>query len=91
MTQILEKDKPRVVLSTCQDHMESDSVNQLNSLHLIVKETKEDASIMPPSISGTMTKTFDNKLIHFEEHRDITKPYIGCKDKTPVSLAQVES
>lgn len=57
----------------------------------VVRETQEDASITPPSLSATITKTFDENFNPFDGQREPSKHVVDCKDNNPLLLSCVES
>lgn len=79
------------LVSTGQDLTVKDSVMQLKNMATVIKETQEDASITPPSLSGTITKIFDENLNPFDVQRDQIKSNTGCKDCNPMPLLHSES
>ncbi|PON59792.1 Dual specificity protein kinase TTK [Parasponia andersonii] len=81
----------RDLVSVSEGHAVKDSIMQVKRVTTVAKETQEDASITPPSISDTITKAFDENLNPFDGQRNQTKPITGCKDNNPMSLSNVES
>ena len=82
--------KSREVVSASVGHTVRDSIMQIKRTTNVAKETQEDASITPPSISGTITKAFDENLNPFDGQRDQIKPMTGCKDNNPMSVSHAE-
>lgn len=69
-------------------HMAKDSVAATKNTATVLGETREDALITPPSLSGTITKTFDGSFNAFDAQRD--HPITGCKDEKPMPLLRGE-
>lgn len=72
-------------------HMVKDSVGETKNSAAVLGEIQEDASITPPTISGTITKTFDESFNSFDAPRDHVKPITGCKDDKAIPLLHGES
>ncbi|XP_062097570.1 serine/threonine-protein kinase MPS1 isoform X2 [Humulus lupulus] len=81
--------KSREVVSVSEDHTVRDSIMQKRTTN-IAKDSQEDESSTPSSISGTITKAFDDNLNPYDGQRDQVKSETGCKDN-PKSLSHVES
>lgn len=62
-----------------------DSVMQIKETTAAVKETQEDASITPPSVSGTITNAFGENLNPSDVQRDQAKPISGFQENIPKS------
>ena len=62
-----------------------DSVMQIKETAAAVKETQEDASITPPSVSGTITNAFGESLNPSDVQRDQAKPIAGFQENNPKS------
>lgn len=88
---MLDTKKSRDVVSLSQGHMAKDSIAGTKSTATVMGETQEDASITPPSILGTTTKTFDESLHQFDARRDQPKPITGCQDNDPMASLSGES
>lgn len=83
--------KSQDVVSLRQGHMVKDSIGTTKNAATVLGETQEDASITPPSISGTITKTFDEGFSSFDGQRDHAKPISGCEDDKAMPLSHGES
>ncbi|XP_041013449.1 serine/threonine-protein kinase MPS1 isoform X3 [Juglans microcarpa x Juglans regia] len=88
---MLDAEKSQDVVSLSQGHMAKDSIAGTKSTATVLVETQEDASITPPSILGTTTKTFDESLHQFDARRDQPKPITGCQDNDPMASLSGES
>ncbi|XVF36854.1 hypothetical protein REPUB_Repub19eG0094300 [Reevesia pubescens] len=64
---------------------------QLVKDKIIAGESQEDASITPPSITGTITKTFDENFNPFDVDRDQPKEAVDKKENNPIPSQDVES
>lgn len=78
------------VVSTSQDLRVKDSDLQLKDMATVVKETQEDASITPPSLSGTVTNMFDENLNPFGMQRDQIKSNTDCKGGNAMPMLHSE-
>ncbi|XVE95425.1 hypothetical protein REPUB_Repub02eG0095900 [Reevesia pubescens] len=67
------------------------SHDQLVKDKIIAQESQEDESITPPSITGTITKTFDENFNPFDADRDQPKEVVDKKENDPIPLQDVES
>ncbi|KAK6257474.1 hypothetical protein QUC31_000933 [Theobroma cacao] len=67
------------------------SHGQLVKDKIIAGESQEDASITPPSITGTITKTFDENFNPFDVDRDQPKEVVDQKENNLIPLRDVES
>lgn len=83
MGPMVDTKKSQDVVSLSQGHMAKDSNAETKSTATVIGETQEDASITPPSILGTTTRTFDDSLHPFDARRDQPKPISGCQDTNP--------
>ncbi|KAG6655580.1 serine/threonine-protein kinase MPS1 isoform X1 [Carya illinoinensis] len=88
---MLDTKKSQDVVSLSQGHMAKDSIVGTKSTATVMGETQEDASITPPSILGTTTKTFDESLHQFDARRDQPKPITDCQDNDPMASLRGES
>ncbi|XP_044510704.1 serine/threonine-protein kinase MPS1-like isoform X2 [Mangifera indica] len=80
--------KNQDVLRISQDHAEKDTIVKTKNATgaPVVGEAQENASITPPSISGTITNTFDDNFNPFDVQRDCSKAVTGCKEINPSHL-----
>ncbi|XP_007018980.2 PREDICTED: probable serine/threonine-protein kinase mps1 isoform X2 [Theobroma cacao] len=67
------------------------SHGQLVKDKIIAGESQEDASITPPSITGTITKTFDENFNPFDVDQDQPKEVVDQKENNLIPLRDVES
>ncbi|XP_062146350.1 serine/threonine-protein kinase MPS1 isoform X2 [Alnus glutinosa] len=88
---MLDAKKSQDVVSLRQGHMANDSIVATKNAATALGETQDDASITPPSISGTITKTFDESFDPFDVQRDQPKFVTGCKDDKAMPLLCGES
>lgn len=88
---LVDTKKSREVVTASQDLAVKDSDMQLKDMATVVKETQEDASITPPSLSGTISKNFDENLNPFDMHKDQMKSNTDCKGSNALSLLHSES
>jgi hypothetical protein len=82
--------KSQDVVSLRQGHMAKDSVVATKNAATVLGETQDEASITPPSISGTITKPFDKSFNPFDVQRDQPKFVTGCKDDKVMPLLHGE-
>lgn len=84
-------------VDTLADRKKSDSLKQNQAAKVLITHTKnttvvgeshEDASVTPPSISGTITSAYDDNLIPFGLQRDF-KPIIVSKESNPSVESQL--
>ncbi|KAL5558350.1 hypothetical protein UlMin_034561 [Ulmus minor] len=88
---VVDTEQSQEIVSTNQVHTVNDSMMHLKETSTIVKESLDDASITPSSISGTITKAFDQNLNPFNVQRDQTKPIADCNEYNPKPPLHVES
>ncbi|KAF3445706.1 hypothetical protein FNV43_RR10882 [Rhamnella rubrinervis] len=88
---LVDTKKSREVVSTSQDLVVKDSDMQLKDMATVAKETQEDASVTPPSLSGTITKNFGENINPFDMHKDQIKSNIDCNGSNRMSLLHSES
>ncbi|XP_059453911.1 serine/threonine-protein kinase MPS1 isoform X2 [Corylus avellana] len=88
---MVDAKKSQDVVSLRQGHMAKGSIVATKSAATVLGETQDDASITPPSISGTITKTFDESFNQFDVQRDQPKFVTGCKDDRAMPLLHGES
>ena len=88
---MVDAKKSQDVISLSRGHMVKDSVGETKNMVTVLGEIQEDASITPPTISGTITKTFDESFNSFDAPRDHVKPITGCKDDKAIPLLHGES
>lgn len=87
----VDTDKSKDMVSLSHGHAVKDPISQIkNEAATAVAEAQEDASITPPSISGTSTNTFDENFNPFDAQRDHSKLAIGCKENNPLTLSHLE-
>ncbi|OMO49836.1 hypothetical protein COLO4_38348 [Corchorus olitorius] len=67
------------------------SHGQLVKDKIIAGESQEDASITPPFITGTITKTFEENLNPFDVDRRQPKEVVDQKENNPMPLQDAET
>ncbi|OMO95908.1 hypothetical protein CCACVL1_05184 [Corchorus capsularis] len=67
------------------------SHGQLVKDKIIAGESQDDASITPPFITGTITKTFDENLNPFDVDRRQPKEVVDQKENNPMPLQDAET
>lgn len=71
-------------------HTLRESVPQTKNIDSVMKETQDDATITPPSFSGTITKSFDDSFNPIDERICQPTSIIDYKEKDPMPLTHVE-
>lgn len=71
-------------------HTVRESVMQTKNIGSVMKETQDDATITPPSFSGTITKSFNDSFNPFDERIHQPTSIIDYKEKDPMPLTHVE-
>ncbi|KAI4337773.1 hypothetical protein L6164_016149 [Bauhinia variegata] len=74
-----------------QERSEKDSLLHKKNTMSVVGVYQEDASITPPSISGTCTNTFGEGCNPFKAQERHPKEMANCEDKNTLPSLQVES
>ncbi|KAK9270168.1 hypothetical protein L1049_025744 [Liquidambar formosana] len=87
----LDTKKTQDVVSLSEGHAVKDLIVGMKNSVSVVRETQEDPLITPPSISGTITNTYDESFDPFNVQSDQPKPSTSCKNDNAVCLSQVES
>lgn len=88
---MVDAKKSQDVVSLRQGHMAKDSTVATKNAATVLGETQDDASITPPSISGTITKTFDESFNRFDVQRDQPQFVTGHKEDKVMPLLGGES
>ncbi|XP_038714869.1 serine/threonine-protein kinase MPS1-like isoform X2 [Tripterygium wilfordii] len=86
----VDTEKSHDVISRSQSHALRNSVVQPKTEATVVGETLEDASITTPSISGTLTKTFEDGFNPFGVQTAQFKPIAGHKNDNVKLPSHVE-
>ncbi|KAL3736660.1 hypothetical protein ACJRO7_025578 [Eucalyptus globulus] len=71
-------------------HTLRESVLQTKNIDSVMKETQDDATITPPSFSGTIAKSFNDSFNPFDERIHQPTSLIDYKEKDPMPLTHVE-
>ncbi|XVF64629.1 hypothetical protein PTKIN_Ptkin09bG0183500 [Pterospermum kingtungense] len=58
---------------------------------IVTRESQEDASITPPSITGTISKTLGENSNQFDMDRNQPKAVVDKKDNNPIPVQDVEA
>lgn len=85
----VDTNKTQDVVRFSQDHAMKNSIVKTKNVAAAaaVGETQEVASITPPSISDTITNTFDDNFNPVDAQRGCPKAVTGCKEINPSNLA----
>lgn len=84
---VLDAKKSQKAVPLSQRHL----VGKKKSTLAVNEDTLEDASITAPSISGTITKTYDESFNQFDVKKNQKKSEIGRKINDPFSMSRVEA
>lgn len=84
---VLDAKKSQKAVPLSQRHV----VGKKKSTVAVTGDTLEDASITAPSISGTITKTYDESFNQFDVKKNQKKSEIGSKINDPFSMSRVEA
>ncbi|KAJ7965615.1 Kinase family protein [Quillaja saponaria] len=87
----VDTNKSQNVISLSCRQGEKESAAQVKNPASAVGQSQEDATITPPLISGTLTKTFDEGFNPFYAQEHHPKAVSDCKDKIIMPSLHVES
>ncbi|GAB4844864.1 hypothetical protein Ancab_038255 [Ancistrocladus abbreviatus] len=89
---MVETSRSEEVVSLVQGRTVKSSIGRMKETVPVVGEIQEDASITPPSFSGTITNTFEEKYNPFGEERNEHKPPTQCPKRNDSNISSyVES